>query len=137
MSHARARRAIEAILADWAEAWPIDVAFGTQPFEPPADRIYLRAYLLPATTASRYLGGEAYEYTGVYQVSIVVPIGRPAIDHEVLVDELATLFPVDLDLSESGFEGVVLTPVHPGPCIVESTTYTVPTSFTYQGEADK
>lgn len=137
MSHARARRAIEAILAPWAEARPIEVAFGAEPFTPPEGEIYLRAFLLPASTLSRFLGGEAYEYTGVYQVSIVVPIGRPAAEPEQLVDELAALLAVDMALSNSGFEGLVLTPVHPGPSIVDTTTYTVPTSFTYQGEADK
>ncbi|MBF8692354.1 phage tail terminator-like protein [Pseudomonas fulva] len=136
MSHARARQAIEIKLMAWATARPIRVANFEQEFEAQAGETYLRAYLLPAGTTCRYLGGDAYEYAGVYQVSIVCPAGQPLATAETLVGELSSLFRVDSELSRKGFEGLITEPVEQGPTITDSATYTVPTSFTYRGVAD-
>lgn len=137
MSHARARQAIEIKLVAWATARPIRVANFEEGFEAGSGETYLRAYLLPASTTCRYLGGDAYEYTGVYQISIVCPAGQPLGVAESLVDELSSLFRVDTELSRSGFEGLLTEPLEQGPTITESATYTVPTSFTYRGIADQ
>ncbi|WP_236183379.1 phage tail terminator-like protein [Pseudomonas juntendi] len=137
MSHARARQAIEIKLMAWATARPIRVANFEEGFEAESGETYLRAYLLPASTTCRYLGGEAYEYTGVYQVSIVCPAGQALVTAEELVDELSSVFRADSPLSRNGFEGLVTEPVDQGPTITESATYTVPTSFTYRGVADQ
>lgn len=137
MSHARARQAIEIKLMAWAAARPIRVANFEQEFEAQAGETYLRAYLLPAGTTCRYLGGDAYEYAGVYQVSIVCPAGQPLAIAETLVGELSSLFRVDSELSRNGFEGLLTEPLEQGPTISDSATYTVPTSFTYRGIADQ
>lgn len=137
MSQARARQAIEIKLMAWATARPIRVANFEQGFEAGPDEIYLQAFQLPAGTTCRYLGSDAYEYTGVYQVSIVCPAGRPLATPETLVGELSSLFKVDSELSRNGFEGLVTEPVDQGPTITESATYTVPASFTYRGVADQ
>ena len=136
MSHARARQAIEIKLMAWAAARPIRVANFEEGFEAEAGETYLRAYLLPASTTCNYLGGEAYEYTGAYQVSIVCPAGQALAGAEALVDELSSVFRVDSPLSRKGFEGLITEPVEQGPTIPESATYTVPASFTYRGIAD-
>ncbi|WP_444756572.1 phage tail terminator-like protein [Pseudomonas sp. A014] len=137
MSQALARQAIEIKLMAWATARPIRVANFEQGFEAEPDETYLQAFQLPAGTTCRYLGGEAYEYTGVYQVSIVCPAGQPLATAETLVGEISTLFRVDSELSRNGFEGMVVEPVGQGPTITESATYTVPASFTYRGVADQ
>lgn len=137
MSHARVRQAIELRLMAWATARPIRVANFEQGFEAGPDETYLQAFQLPAGITCRYLGSDAYEYTGVYQVSIVCPAGQPLATAETLVGELSNLFKVDSELSRNGFEGLVTEPVDQGPTITESATYTVPTSFTYRGVADQ
>ncbi|WP_312387727.1 phage tail terminator-like protein [Pseudomonas sp.] len=137
MSQAKARQAIEIKLMAWAAARPIRVANFEQEFEAQAGETYLRAYLLPSGTTCRYLGGDAYEYAGVYQVSIECPAGQALATAEALVDELSALFQVDSPLSRNGFEGMITEPVEQGPTITESATYTVPTSFTYRGVADQ
>jgi len=91
---------------------------------------------LPGPTTCRYLGGEAYEYTGIYQVSIVCPAGQALGTAETLIAALSGLFPVDSDLSRAGFEGLIVEPVQQGPTIDEPTTYTIPASITYRGVAD-
>ena len=137
MSQARARQAIEIKLMAWASARPIRVANFEQGFEAQSGETYLQAFQLPAGTTCRYLGGEAYEYTGVYQVSIICPAGQALAAAEAVIEELSTLFRVDSPLSRNGFEGLVTEPVDQGPTITESATYTVPTSFTYRGVADQ
>ena len=137
MSHARARQAIETKLAAWAAARPIRVAYPNQLFTPNSSETYLRAYQLPASTTCRYLGGEAYEYSGVYQISIVCPSAQAMATAETLIDELTRLFRVDTPLARNGFEGLITEPVDQGPTITESATYTVPASFTYLGVADQ
>ncbi|USX34913.1 DUF4128 domain-containing protein [Pseudomonas putida] len=137
MSHARARQAIEIKLMAWAAARPIRVANFEQGFEALPEETYLQAYQLPGATTCRYLGGDAYEYTGVYQVSIVCPAGQPLATAEALVGELSSLFRADSELSRNGFEGLVTEPVDQGPTITESATYTVPATFTYRGAADQ
>lgn len=137
MSHARARQAIEIKLVAWAAAYPIKVANFEQGFEPAAGETYLRGFLLPGPTTCRYLGGDAYEYAGVYQVSIICPSGEPLGTAEALVAALSDLFPVDSRLSRSGFEGLIIEPVKQGPTITEPTTYTVPASISYRGIADQ
>ncbi|MEW5666196.1 phage tail terminator-like protein [Pseudomonas putida] len=137
MSHARARQAVEIKLMAWAAARPIRVANFEQGFEALPEETYLQAYQLPGATTCRYLGGDAYEYTGVYQVSIVCPAGQPLATAEALVGELSSLFRADSELSRNGFEGLVTEPVDQGPTITESATYTVPASFTYRGVADQ
>lgn len=137
MSHARARQAIEIKLAVWAAARLIRVAHMEAGFEPTPGETYLRAFLLPASTITRYLAAEALEYRGIYQISIVCPAGQVLATAEALIDELSTLFRVDTQLSRNGFEGLIVEPLEQGPTITEPATYTVPTSFTYQGVADQ
>lgn len=136
MSHALARKAIEAKLMAWASVRPIRVANFEEGLEAESGETYLRAFQLPASTTCRYLGGEAYEYSGVYQVSIICPAGQALATAEALIDELSSLFRVDSELSRSGFEGLIVEPMEQGPTITEPATYTVPASFTYRGVAD-
>lgn len=137
MSQAKARQAIEIKLMAWAAARPIRVANFEQEFEALPAETYLRAFQLPGATTCRYLGGDAYEYAGVYQVSIICPAGQALATAESLVEELSGLFRVDSPVSRDGFEGLITEPVEQGPTITESATYTVPASFTYRGVADQ
>ena len=137
MSHARARRAIEVKLGAWADAKPIEVAYGLEPFQPPQGQVYLRGFLIPASATSRYLASDAIEYRGIYQISIVCPSDTPISVPEGLIDGLSDLFMVDSQLARAGFEGIVLNPASQGPTINEPNTYTIPLSITYLGQAPK
>lgn len=135
MSHARARRAIEVKLDAWADAKGIMVAHGAEPFEPPEGQVYLRAFLMPASTTCRYLSASELEYRGIYQVSVVTPTDQQISIPEQILDELSALFPLDSLLDRAGFLGQVSAPVEQGPTITEPDRYTVPASFTYRGSA--
>ncbi len=135
MSHALARQAIETKLAALATAKGIGVAYGVEPFKPQADQPYLRAFLLPSSTTCRYLGTDALEYRGIYQISVVTPKGQPQSVPEGLIAELNALLPLDSFLDQGAFEGQVVEPLAQGPVIPEDAVYTIPATLTYQGSA--
>jgi hypothetical protein len=112
----------------------LNIAFEGVEYEPGADETYLRAFTLPAGTDTQTLEGTDRVYTGVFQISIVSPAGNGTGDAEGLVDDLDELFPAFLRLKQGEFEVMVLTPVEPGPAIVDDTTLTVSASFQYRAD---
>ncbi|WP_137279226.1 phage tail terminator-like protein [Pseudomonas rhizoryzae] len=137
MSHALARQAIETKLAAWATAKGIGVAYGVESFTPQADQPYLRAFLIPSSTSCRYLGTDALEYRGIYQISVVTPKGQPQSVPEGLIAELNAVLPLDSFLDQGKFAGQVVEALAQGPTIPENTVYTIPATLTYQGSAPK
>ena len=135
MSHARARRAIEVILTAWTDAQAMPIVFGAEEFSPPEGQLYLRAFLIPASTVCRYLNASELEYRGIYQVSIMTPNGEPVSVPELIIDQLSALFPLDSRLDRAGFLGQVTAPVEQGPTITDTARYMIPVSFTYRGSA--
>jgi hypothetical protein len=58
---------------------------------PIAGETYLRAFSLPADTASNTLSGDHRLYTGVFQVNIVAPSGKYPIKRPVCFPEYGFL----------------------------------------------
>ncbi len=137
MSQDRIRYLLETRLANWAAARSpaLSIAWQNHPFTPP-DGMYLRAFLLPATTGSDDLQGSHRRYIGVYQVSIVAPPGSGSGAAESVANEIAALFPVNLALSivSPAFRVSVLTPCSIATAIQESDRYVVPVSFRYRSD---
>jgi hypothetical protein len=134
MSHQIIRRIYEQQLAAWAAPRGLRIAYQGVAFEPGDDETYLRAFTLPAGTDTQTLEGTDRVYTGVFQISVVAPAGSGTGDAEGLVDDLDDLFPTFLRLQQGDFEVMVLTPVEPGPAIVDDTTLTVSASFQYRAD---
>jgi len=134
MSHQLIRRIYEQRLAAWAAPRGLRIAYQGVTFEPGTDETYLAAFTLPAGTNTNTLSGDHRVYTGVFQISIVTPAGNGTGDAEGLVDELGELFPAYLRLKQGDFEVLMLTPVEPGPAIVDDTTLTVSASFQYRAD---
>jgi hypothetical protein len=136
MSHQIIRRIYEQRLAAWAGPRGLRIAYQGVAFEPSDNETYLRAFALPAGTETQTLEGTDRIYTGVFQISIVSPAGNGTGDAEGLVDDLDELFPTFLRLKQGDFEVMVLTPVEPGPAIVDDTTLTVSASFQYRADTN-
>jgi len=134
MSHQIIRRIYEQQLAAWAAPRGLRIAYQGVAFEPGDDESYLRAFTLPAGTDTQTLEGTDRVYTGVFQISIVSPAGNGTGDAEGLVDDLDDLFPTFMRLQQDDFEVMVLTPVEPGPAIIDDTTLTVSASFQYRAD---
>lgn len=138
MSHRIVRTMLEAQLTTWAKARTpaLRVEYQGQPFKPSVDEVYLRAFLLPASTNSITLEGTDRVFIGVFQVSVVAPAGKGTGMAEGVSEELEQLFPNGLRLSKGALDLITLTPLEVGPAIIADTTLTIPTSFQYRAEID-
>lgn len=136
MSHDIISAAFESRLLTWAKARakPIKVVVENETYTPATGETYLRAFTLPAVTASNTLSGDHRVYAGVFQVNIVTASGKYRTEASGIVDELAVLFPLNLRIPRAGLVAIVLTPVGPGPGIPDGTTYTIPASFQYRAD---
>ena len=96
MSHNIIASIYEARLIAWAKALPVPlkVVVENEAFTPVDGTTYLKAFTLPADTASNTLGGDHKLYTGVFQVSIVTPSGKYRGAAGVIADQIAALFPL-------------------------------------------
>lgn len=136
MSNKRIRSLLEGRLKTWAAArsTPIRVAYQNVQFTPNSGETYLRCFVLPATTGSDTLEGEHRRYEGVWQVNIVKPLDGGLGSALGIEDELATLFPINLQLTSSGFELYIRTPMGSGSPIFDDLNVTLPVSCRYRAD---
>lgn len=136
MSNALIRKAFETRAATWAAAQtpPIPVAFFNAPFVvPPANGRYARTFMLPGKTVSLGIDQTVREYTGVWQVSITLPINTGCGVIDVLEASLDAVFtPV---MVQDGFKIWVISPVSQVPPIQELNNVVVPLTMSYKAEA--
>jgi len=136
MSTEAVRAILETRLSTWAAARvpALRVAYENAPFTPNQGETYLRAYLLPAQTLSEDLQGSHRGYVGVFQVSIVRPIGTgrgPALS---IAAELNQQFPVNGRYTSGSVTVQVISPASAGPGIQEPESFAVPVSFEYRAD---
>lgn len=134
MSSKIIRSLYEQRLAAWAAARSLPVAWQNVPFTPPSSGLYLRAFLLPATTDSLDLEGVHRLYTGVFQVSIVAQSGQGSGAVEQLATDLAAEFPLNLRLASGEFAVQIIAPCSQGPAIQDGSSYLIPVSFRYRAD---
>jgi hypothetical protein len=136
MSHKIVRSLLEARLKAWAAARTpvLRIAYQNVAFTPNNDETYLRAFLIPAGTDSNDLAGAHRLYTGVFQITIVTPVGNGPSGAETIADELAALYPLNDRLVRNGLTALIMTPVEPGPELTEDTSFALPVSFQYRSD---
>lgn len=136
MSNKLIRQLFEARLNTWAKARNpvLRVAFQDVAFTPNSGETYLRCFLLPATTDSNDLQGVHRAYRGIWQVSIVKPVGGGLGSAGGIEDELAALFPNNLQLTSGTFKVFVRTPISAAPALIDSLNTTVPVSCSYRAD---
>ena len=136
MSDALIRAAFESRLKAWAAAQtpPIPVAWENVPFNPPKTR-YARAFVLPAPTVSLTLDRTHRQRKGVYQVTLVMPIGSGAGAAAALCASIDAAFPIGTLLTQGGLTVTLLTPFSPATAIQEPERFAVPVSAQYQADS--
>ena len=136
MSHKTIRSLFEARLADWAKLKKpaLRIAYQNVSFTPATNETYLRAFLMPAGTASDDLAGQHRVYSGLFQITIVTPAGSGSGAGEGLAEELAALFPLNDRLNQEDLMVLVMSPVESGPQQQEETSYSLPVSFQYRAD---
>ena len=94
---------------------------------------HLRAYVLPATTLSPYLAGDARTFIGIFQVSIFTLAGAGPKRGEEIAAALDALFPCSEIFKDAGGLAVqVMTPVSASPAMQDEGFSMVAASFRYQ-----
>ena len=133
MSQDLIRAAFEKRLNDWAKARSpaLAVAWQNTKFTPPANAMYLRAYVMPSATISRDAAGDHRQYRGVFQVNAVMPIGAGSRGAEQIAAEIDALFPVNLVMQSGGLAVRVRTPISSGQPTTGDADHTVPISLGY------
>lgn len=136
MSTKLIRTLFETRLKNWAAARvpALRIHYEDTAFTPNANETYLRCFTLPARTGSEDLEGIHRIYTGVWQVNIVKPANGGAGAASGIAEELALLFPQNLQLTSGSFMVAVRQPMGPGPLIIDATTSTMPVSCNYRAD---
>ncbi|CAI8794326.1 DUF4128 domain-containing protein [Pseudomonas sp. IT-P12] len=138
MSHNIIASIYEARLIAWAKALPepLKVVVENESYTPANDATYLKAFTLPADTASNTLAGDHKLFTGMFQVSIVTSSGKYRGPAGAIADQIAALFPLYERNTKGALTVVTMSPVDPGPGIADDTSYTVPVSFLYRADTN-
>lgn len=136
MSTEAVRSILETRLSVWAagRSEPLRVAWENAAFKPSQGETYLRAFLLPAQTLSEDLQGAHRGYVGIFQVSIVRPVGTgrgPALG---IAAELNQLFPVNGRYTSGAVTVQIITPASAGPGIQEPESFAAPVSLQYRAD---
>ena len=130
MNNGSIHKTLAAKLEDVAALLGLPVAWENTPFTPPPTGIYLEEDFLPAETEDVFIQGSAPVRRGVYQVTVVYPIGRGTQAARALADDIADMFPNNAVLAQPGPLFVNGFPdVFNG--IVDSTAYRIPVSIPY------
>lgn len=136
MSNQLVRQAFETALAAWAASRvpALPVAYENAPFDPPDGLAYAEAYMLPADTRCDTLDGTHRRYSGVFQVSLLVPAGVGPGAVEALAQSLDAAFPLTAPLSAGGLNVYLLSPMGAAPAVQRGDRYSVPVSASYRAD---
>jgi hypothetical protein len=135
MSSAAIRSAFESVLKTWADAQlpPVAIAQQNIAFEQPSRR-YLRAFVLPAETESLDIGRANRRFNGVFQVSIVEPVGAGPDAAEAVCDAISALYPLNAPIVSGGMQIWVTRPLSAAPAIPERDRFVIPASLAYRAD---
>lgn len=136
MSNKTIRSLLENRLKTWAAARSpaLRIAYQDAPFTPAAGETYLECFVLPADTDSQDFAGEHRLYRGVWQVTIVKPKGKGLPAALAIEDELAALFPLNLQLTSGSFDLFIRSPMGSGPALADELNSRVPVSCQYRAD---
>lgn len=137
MSDLKIRQLFEARLAAWAAARSpaLPIAYEDKAFTAPVNGgAYLKAFLMPGTTDSEDLEGKHTSFRGLFQVSVVTKAGIGRGPAGMIAEELAALFPNNLELSKSGFSVFVRSPMASAAAIQDDTVSVLPLRFAYRAD---
>lgn len=128
-NQALVRAVLEQRLHAWNASLPEPLAIVSQNDRVTPGETYLAVYLLPIDRRSQDLEGIHRVYEGIFQINIITLAGEGPGQAEDLIEQLDTLYPVNLRLTgEGGVVIQVMTPMAPGGSIPESNAYTQPVS---------
>ncbi len=133
MSNAKIRKAFELPLRAWAITKSLPVAWENVTLNQPAGA-YLQANLIPNRTVSETLDQLHRRYIGIFQISLLMPIGQGPGEAESLASELDALFPLNEKMLVDGLEVQLTSPMSASPAFQDSTRYIIAVSANYRAD---
>ena len=138
MSHDAIRNTFEAIIETWALTKNLPVSFENIEFDPEIYESFVVSQLSPVITRSLTLyGADHTEYQGIYQVSVVVPVGEGVGRANALAQGIKSLFPIYQPITVDAvpsFKVIPITPVTVMDGVTGKTKYTLPIFFRYRAD---
>ena len=133
MSNLLIRAGFETRLKAWAITKSLPLYFENVPTDPPT-AAYAEAYLLPAPTQSDTLDDLHRRYSGIFQVSLVMPIGVGAGDAAALEAELDALFAPAVPIVQGSLVVRVTSPMSAASAVQRPDRYVLPVSCAYRAD---
>lgn len=131
MNNGAIHKALTRKLENIAAAMALPVAWENTPFTPPTAGVYIEENFLPAESEDVFVQGTKAIRRGVYQVTVVYPLGKGTQAAAALADKIAEAFPnnaiidpVNPALFVNGFSDVFTG-------ITDDRAYRVPVSIPY------
>lgn len=137
-------KALDKLVEDYAKANNIPVAWDNEEFEP-GQQAYLKPSFLPASTLSPTIQNIGQIYRGVYQVSLIAPIGSGSQAHRrtasaIAVYMLGKLLPNATDgvtgvpVGSDGHEVYVTGPATISAGFNDGYGYNIPITLNYRAD---
>ena len=137
MSHSAIRKAFNDIVRAYGVSKGWQVIIENTSANPTLNTPYLKTFLLPSNASSNTLSGDHKRYTGVYQITLVVPVGEGPGRTTVVSKELQALFPifgrVAFDTAADS-EVVIMTPIDEMNGTPKDGAFYTPFSFNYRSD---
>ena len=123
---------ISAALDSHAEGLGLPLALENKNYKPTIGTLYLRATILPASTAQAGISPSSLEdHLGIYQVDIVVPLNAGNSTANVQADLVAAHFKANQTLTHNGVD-VFIKSVSRGAGKRDGAWFTIPVDVSYQ-----
>jgi len=132
MSLSIIRKALEQRLAALAPA--IATAYENAPFVPAVGTPYQRVSMLPATPDNSTQGATLYLEIGIFQVTLMWPMGVGPSVMEDRAQLLRAHFKRGTSMVESGITVIVTKTPSVAPAFVDGDRFTVPVSIAFQAQ---
>ena len=122
-----------------ATAFPtMPIAWENAVYKPIANTAYLKAFLLPAETMVETLGPTPWqERKGIFQVSVVYPIGGGFLAPKIKAVEVVSAFKASTAITSNGLR-ILINKSWPGPGFFDTAGwYQIPVSVSYSCYSDQ
>lgn len=131
MNNYMIHKALDKKLEQFAQAANIPVAWENTPFTPPVSGVYLEADFLPADNEDFTIQGIVSLRRGVYQVTVVYPVGSGSQAAEKLASAVSAAFSNNTALPTDGSPVYINGEPSVFSGFRDSTAYRMPVSIAY------
>lgn len=132
MSISAIRSALETALMTLSPSLSTSTAWQNVPFKPAAGQPYQRVDLMLAMPDDRELGGPNFLERGIFQVTLLYPIGTGSGDATVRAEMIRSLFKQRATFTASGINVIITNVPEVPPALIDGDRYAQPVRVRFQ-----